>query len=283
MVNFNLRLSSTILPAPRVCAVSYLNTVPLVWGMLHGAQRDAVELSFAVPSLCAERVVRGEADLGLTPVVEMDRHGLTPVSGLGIACRGEVRSILLFARKPWHQIRTLAADAGSRTSVELARIVLARQFGSFPAVRAMAPGLETMLAAADAALLIGDAALQADPARAGWACLDLGAEWLRMTGLPMVFAVWAGRPARWAATIEPLLEASYAFGQSRMSSIIELEADKRGFPRQLVRDYFDRHVIFRLGDAERAGLALFLRLARALDGRALETEALAHDQQQRSS
>lgn len=267
---------------PRICAVSYLNTAPLVWGLLHGPQKGAAEVSFAIPSECARRVVGGDADLGIVPVIEMDRHGLQPVSELCIACRGEVRSILLFSRRPWSEVRTLAADIGSRTSVELARVVLKERYGASPAVRAMPPELDAMLETADAALLIGDAALSVDPERTGIEYLDLGRAWFELTGLPMVFAVWAGRPGAMAAGLDEVLEGSFSYGQASLDAIIENEAETRGFSRELVARYFERNVTFRLGRAERAGLEAFLAAARALDGARSAREGIANDDAERS-
>ncbi len=202
MVHSYLRLAGTPPDKPRICAVSYLNTAPLVWGLLHGPQRGAADLDFAIPSECARRVVAGMADAGIVPVVEMARHGLTPFSGLCIACRGEVRSILLFARRPWAEVETLAADTGSRTSVELARIVLQERFGIRPKIHAAEPHLARMLEEADAALLIGDAALAVDVfhrpgmagPRAGVVRSDGLADGLRCLGrTPPPRAEWACR------------------------------------------------------------------------------------------
>ncbi|MEJ5366699.1 MAG: menaquinone biosynthesis protein [Bryobacteraceae bacterium] len=276
MVHSYLRLAGTPPDKPRICAVSYLNTAPLVWGLLHGPQRGAADLDFAIPSECARRVVAGMADAGIVPVVEMARHGLTPFSGLCIACRGEVRSILLFARRPWAEVETLAADTGSRTSVELARIVLQERFGIRPKIHAAEPHLARMLEEADAALLIGDAALAVDPYSTGLAWLDLGQEWFALTGLPMVFAVWAGRPRPALNGLAAILEGSFSYGEANLDAIIKSEARSRGFPAELVARYFERNVAFRLGAPERAGLEAFLSAVRALDG-ASEAGMHAHD------
>lgn len=276
MVNSYLSPSRTNAEKSRICAVSYLNTVPLVWGLLHGPQRGAADLSFAVPSECARRVVEGEADLGIVPVVEMDRHSLHPFSELCIACRGEVRSILLFARRPWPEVQTLAADTGSRTSVELARIILKERFHSRPRVHAAPPHLGRMLEEADAALLIGDAALAVNPHTSGMPWLDLGQEWLELTGLPMVFAVWAGRPRPALDGVSAILEGSFSYGQNNLDAIIKSEARLRGFSAELVARYFERNVTFRLGAQERAGLEAFLAATRALNG-APGAEVHAHD------
>lgn len=264
LLRWDLVLSRPENKKPRVCAVSYLNTVPLVWGMLHGEQRGLFDLSFAVPSECADRLEDGSADIGIVPVVELPRLGLEVIRGAGIACRGPVRSILLVSRKPLRQIRTLAADQGSRTSVALARILLAEIYGATPEVLSMAPVLDSMLAAADAAVLIGDAALRVDVDRSPLEVWDLGGAWVELTGKPMVFAVWAGRSAV-AAALAGAFAASCRYGLERLEEIIELESARRRLPSELVRTYLTRHIVFELGQNEYDGLELFLERAARLE------------------
>lgn len=253
------------MPRPRVCAISYLNTVPLVWGALNGPQRGTMDLTFAIPSVCAERVVEGDADVGIMPVIEMARHGLDHIPGIGIGCRGAVRSILLISKTPWDRIRVLAADNGSRTSVELARIVLQRKYGADPAIRRMDPDLVRMLDYADAALLIGDAALSIDPEEVGYPCLDLGAEWMEMTGKPMIFALWAGREEKITQRLGDLLRASFFEGMANLDRIVEEESDRRGFSKQLVSRYLSQNTNFILTDEDYQGLDLYLDAVRQLD------------------
>ena len=161
--------------------------------MLHGGQRGLFDLSFAIPAECADRLADGRADIGIVPSVELNRQNLRIIRGTGIACDGPVRSILLISKVPFEEIRTLATDASSRTSVALSRIVLAKKYGVEPRLFSQRPHLGSMLEQCDAALIIGDAALVLDPADLPFHVLDLGAEWTEMTGLPMVFAVWAAR------------------------------------------------------------------------------------------
>jgi chorismate dehydratase len=246
----------------RTGAVSYLNTLPLVWGMLHGPQGDEVELSFSIPSRCAEEVEQGALDVGLVPLAEIARQKLEMAPGLGIACRGAVRSILLFSRVAWRDIRTLSADASSRTSVELARVILRERYGAEPALTPCEPVLEKMLADADAALIIGDPALRLNPEELPFECLDLGAEWLDLTGLPMVFAGWAGKPGLPLERVEMLTRDSYEFGRARLAEIIEKESRARGIAPALAERYLRQHIRYELGPKEHDGLQAFLRLAK---------------------
>lgn len=244
-----------------MCAVSYLNTVPLVWGMMHGDEREIFDLGFALPSECADRLAEGHVDIGILPVVEMARQKLEYFRGTGIACHGPVRSILLISKVPVRQIRTVATDSGSRTSVMLTRVILAEKFGVAPRLISRPADLSAMLGEADAALLIGDAALKVDPAALPFETLDLGGEWVEMTGLPMVFAVWSGRAAAIEERYARAFVDSCAFGMARIEEIVASESAARGFAPALVREYLTEHIAFRLGEKDYAGLELFLQRA----------------------
>ena len=253
-----------------MCAVSYLNTAPLVWGMLHGPQRGAFDLIFRVPSECADLLASGEADIGLVPIFELTRQPLAIVPGVSIASRGAVRSILLVSKKPAREIGTLAADSSSRTSVALARILLSRWFGANARVLIRPPALEPMLAEADAALIIGDPALRLDPDMRGYYIYDLGTEWTGWTGLPMVFAVWAGRNEVITPQVIETLQHSCAWGRARLEEIVAAESVRLGLSAELVRRYLTRHIVCDLGPAEQEGMNRFLSLVRELKDEAAD-------------
>lgn len=229
--------------------------------MAHGKEQHEVELSFSVPSVCAAEIARGETEVGLAPVAEISRQKLEIVSDLGIACRGAVRSILLFARVPWTQVRSLAADSSSRTSVQLAKIVLREKYGIEPEIAEQSPELEQMLASADAALIIGDPALRIDPEHLPYEYLDLGSEWFKLTSLPMVFAAWASKPASRVREFSDVARRSYEFGVARLAEILSSECGKRDIAYELGAKYFRDHIYFELGSEEMTGLQQFLTLS----------------------
>lgn len=245
----------------RVSAVSYLNTWPLVWGFLHGPERGMFEFRFDLPARCAEALGSGEADIGLVPCAELDRLALQFLPHLGIACEGAVRSILLISKCPFRDIRTLAVDSGSRTSVALARILLSERFGNRPVITAHLPSLPEMLAECDAALIIGDPALHLDPAALPYFVLDLGAEWTASTGLPMVFAVWAGRQTVLTPEVAEAFSASWRWGREHMDEIVRAAVAELGYSEALVSEYLNRHIVYELSDRHLRGLELFRRLA----------------------
>jgi len=254
------------LSRPRVCAVSYLNTVPLVWGLLHDPSlQGTFDLRFALPSECADQLARGEADIGIVPVIEMARQGMDYFPGTGIACNGPVRSILLISKVPFRDVRTLATDSGSRTSAMLSQVILAERFGVRPQVFSHPAALEEMLAKADAALLIGDAALRVDPATLPYETLDLGAEWVAMTGLPMVFAVWAGRKEVIREANGRAFLQSCRYGLAHMDDMVRAEPAARNFSEEVVRRYLTQHIVFELGERDYEGMRLYIQHALRLD------------------
>ena len=197
------------------------------------------------------------------PAVELNRQKLEIIRGAGIACHGPVRSIFLISKVPYGEIRKLATDSTSRTSVALSRVILARKHGVEPQVRSHVPHLPSMLENADAALIIGDAALILDPATLPFHVLDLGAEWVQMTGLPMVFAVWAARADFPRQDPKPFLQ-SMRFGRAHIDDIAHSEHIKVGVSEDLARSYLRDNIVFELGEREYAGLQTFLQYASEL-------------------
>lgn len=210
-------------------------------------------------------MAEGQADIGILPVIEMARQKLEYFPGTGIGCRGPVRTILLISKVPYAQIKTLAVDAGSRTSVMLSRVILAERFGATPTTVAMPADMDAMLAHADAALIIGDPALHIDPATIPYACLDLGAEWVDMTGLPMVFAVWSARKEFITARNEQAFRDSLRYGLDHMDDIVREQSPIRGCNEDLTRAYLTKHIAFELGERDYEGMRRYLDLALELD------------------
>lgn len=223
--------------------------------------RPVVELTFSIPSVCADQVAAGVVDIGLVPVAEIARQQLEIVPGVGIAARGPVRSILLFSKVAWREVRTLAADASSRTSVQLAKVILRERFAATPSVFRYEPNLELMLQNADAALVIGDPALEIDPAAQPYASLDLAEEWVTLTGYPFVFAMWAGKPGIPVADLAEITTSSYRAGKAHLAEIAREEAARRRLPEDLALRYLQHHLWYEIGQQEQAGLDAFLSLA----------------------
>jgi chorismate dehydratase len=243
-------------PALRIHVVDYLNAWPLAWGLRTPA--EGLEVAWTTPAACADALASGEADVGLIPSVECQRiAGLVALPGHCVACRGPVESVRLYARVPWEEVRRVALDETSRTSAELARLVLgwrgARVEETFPAPQR----LEGMLEGADAALLIGDEALRAG--HEGLRTLDLGEAWRERTGLPFVFAFWAARGGTDAARAARVLRESAAAGLASLEEVAAAGAEARGLEPERVLAYLRDRVAYELGEAEREGLERFYR------------------------
>ena len=232
--------------------------------MQHGEQQGLFDLQFRIPAECADLVAAGAADIGIIPAFELLGHDFGVVPGVGIACRGAVRSILLIAKRPLGEIQTLAADSSSRTSVALARIILARRYGAEPLVVKRPPDLASMLADADAALIIGDPALHIDPANDSVPRIRSGAG---MDGYDRPADGVCGVGGA-AAVCDPRSGAAFqescAAGLRNIEEIVTAEAPARGFPVDLVRRYLTEHIVFELAEREQRGMDLFLRYGREL-------------------
>src|SRR5258708_13040057 len=155
--------------------------------MLHGEQRDCFDLSFCLPSECADRLQDGRADVGIGRAIERVRQELVTPADTAIICRGDVRSILLISKTPFEKIRTVAADSSSRTSVALTEIILRKKYGAEPVMLPPAPDLAAMLEDCDAALIIGDPPLRIDPSELPYRVLHLEPQWPEMPAPPLAF------------------------------------------------------------------------------------------------
>ena len=223
-----------------------------------------MSIRFDVPSTCARLLEEGAIDLGMVPsIAHLDRPGDRIVPGVCIGSEGPVASVAIFTRRPIRDVRTLALDTSSRTSVALTRVLCARRLDVAPVFVPRPPDPAAMLAAADAALVIGDPALFADARALGAEKIDLGAAWTAMTGLPFVWAFWAGRPGAATPGVVSLLQQTAVEGMARTDAIAD--AYCAGDPaRQIVaRRYLRENLRFQLDDRALDGLRTFYREAAA--------------------
>jgi chorismate dehydratase len=251
----------------RISAISYLNTAPLMWDFEHGEAGSAFDFSYTLPSQCARDLASGAADIGIIPAAAYTSiRGLKIIPGVAIASKQEVRSILLVSKVPLEQVRTVALDTSSLTSVALLKILFARFWRGKPKFSSMEPDLETMLASHDAALLIGDPALLVDRSR--YLTHDLAEEWIRFTGRPFVFAFWAMR--RGALTsVPPGLDVARVFQSSRdhglgepaLAEIVPTWAARLNLSREEIRHYLLENIHYYLDSACLEGMHLFYRYA----------------------
>ncbi|MFZ0637167.1 MAG: menaquinone biosynthesis protein [Candidatus Acidiferrales bacterium] len=275
----------------RISIVEYLNTAPLVWGFAEGPQADRYDLSYTLPSQCAEALRRGEADIAIIPAIEYQRiENLVVLPDMAVAAKREVRSILVVAKKPIELAKRIALDTSSRSSAALVRILAAEHWRIAPEFVEARPDPSEMLQTADAALVIGDPALRiavkmdqlaAKPPSTGDCCggdpkdlpvpgfeslfvYDVAHEWQELTGLPCVLAIWAGR--RDVITPEVVADflASKEYGMAHIADIADVASAKLDLPPEELETYLAEHIDFSLDAENLAGLELYYQKAAAL-------------------
>jgi chorismate dehydratase len=248
------------LPKQRVGIVNFLNSKPLAWGFLKGHHADLFAPSYHPPAMVARMLGQGNLDVGLIPSIEVQRiPRLRVLPDICVAARHEVRSVLLLSRCPPEEIRRVALDQNSRTSVALLRILLRERWNVDPEYLHERPDPERMLTEADAALIIGDPALKVDRDR--YLVHDLAGEWFALTGLPFVFAVWAVRPEVELPDLSFYFKSSLRYGLSSLDTLVRESAAELNLESSDVREYLTENLSFFLRQDEIEGLEEFYRRA----------------------
>jgi chorismate dehydratase len=246
----------------RLGAVDYLNARPLVYGL--ELKNHLFSLRFDAPSKCAALLHEGSIDVGMIPSIEYLRGpSYRIVPSVGIISDGPVASVALFSSKPIDRVASIAADTSSRTSTALAQILCYEVFGIDPELVPMAPDVGAMLKRCDAALLIGDAALFFDHEAAGVLKIDLGEQWTKVTGLPFVWAFWAGRPGALTQQSVEALESARDGGVEVADQLAEAYCGPGR--ADIGRKYFRENMRYMLGEREADGLRRYYELAEEHD------------------
>jgi len=247
--------------AIRISLVHFLNSAPLGWGFLHGPYKEGFEVIPSAPSVCADQLAKGEADIGLIPSIEYQRiPGLAIIPGISIASFEKIRSLLLVKPKWKKEINSVALDTSSRTTAALTKILLYETRGLQPEFVPHPPDLEKMLDRYDAALLIGDAALQINPD--DYDTVDLAEEWNRWQKKPFVCAVWACRKSvGFPSDLVETFHAVKKWGLQRFPEIAACYAKSLNLPVAFLEDYLKRSINFDLGPEHIKGLLAFHRLS----------------------
>ena len=200
----------------------------------------------------------------MIPSIEYLRGDYRIVPGVAITSLGEAASVALFTQVPLERIRRVALDTSSRTSVALLKVLCAERFGIAPAFDDHGPAIGDMLRAADAALLIGDPCLFADAAALGVRKVDLGEEWLAHTGLPFVFAFWAGRPGGIDGATCRRLQQSRDRGIRAIDEIARDYAAGDLARERVAGDYLRHNMKYDLAESHVQALARFYAASAAL-------------------
>jgi chorismate dehydratase len=256
------------MPGLRISAISFLNTAPLMWDFEHGDAGKDFSIDYTIPSACAAALAANQADIGIIPAFTYaEIPELVILPNIAIASKDWVRSILLVSKKALEDVRTVAADISSRTSVALTQVLFTKFFGGPRQLTPHPPRLEEMLHNHDAALLIGDPALQI-PANPSYQLYDLAHIWRERTGLPFVFAFWAVRLDALQRKQEGL-DLKRVFAESRdhglepqnLDLIAKKWSPRLGLSEADIRSYLTENIHYYLDRENHAGLRLFLKYA----------------------
>lgn len=248
---------------PVIAGSTYLNSAPLCYSFLRGAQRPLCHfIPNTSPATCAELLRDGEVDAALIPAIEYQRiEDIALVPGVAVAAHREVRSVFLASLKALEEIETVALDTSSRTSAALTRIFfqhfLRRQVRYLP----WNPDLDEMLGVAHGALIIGDPALRIRFHRRDLRLYDYAGLWYEFTGLPLVFALWAVRRDRLEKVRTVSFEAARREGVEHIPEIIEAAVRELRLPADYLQSYFAQCVVYDLDEQKRAALDRFYELA----------------------
>ncbi|HEY3009454.1 MAG TPA: menaquinone biosynthesis protein [Micromonosporaceae bacterium] len=260
---------------PRVGHIQFLNCLPIYWGLMRSGALIDVDLRKDAPDRLNAALIAGELDIGPISLLEYLRHtdDLLLLPDLAVGSDGPVLSVNVVSTRPLAALGggRVALGSTSRTGALLAQMLLAERYGVFPEYFTCPADLTEMLLEADAAVLIGDAALRAhyEAPRRGLAVTDLGQAWREWTGLPMVFAVWAVRREFAADNPGLVKDVHDAFLRSRDLCLAELDdvaasaARWEPFDAATLASYF-RVLDFSLGDRQVAGLREFAARAAAI-------------------
>jgi chorismate dehydratase len=273
----------------RISIVEYLNTAPLVRGFTHGPLRGKYQLSFTVPSQCAEALRSGAVDVAIIPAIEYQRiPDLAILPNLSIASKKSVRSLLLVSKRPIQEVTHIALDRSSRSTQALTRILCEKLWRIQPEFFEAAPDLPVMLERADAALLIGDPALRLAIACAPGAQRDVAGDtvltaslaglagggsvyiydivekWRAMTNLPAVLAVWAARREAVTPQLVRDFQDSLAFGLQHVDAVASEAAVDMKLPVADLRRYLLENIDYHLDEENLRGLTRYYELAAEL-------------------
>lgn len=270
----------------RISIVEYLNTAPLVWGFTEGPLQGRYELSFTVPSQCADSLRRGDADVAIIPAIEYQRmEDVIALPGMAVAAQGAVRSILVVSKRPIEMAKRIALDSSSRSSAALVRILAKEHWHISPEYIEAEPEPSEMLARADAALVIGDPALRvavkmdylASKKPGGGDCCkgdpkdmpvpgyetlfvyDVAYQWEELTGKPCVLALWVGRKGVITPEVVADFQASKQFGLERIEEIAEAASIKLDLPPKALEHYLSSNIHYDLEPDYIEGLKLYFR------------------------
>jgi len=251
------------MPTPRISASSYSNTAPLIWSFLYGSERGRFELILDnAPARSAELLAQKRVDAALVPVIEYQRiEEVLLVAEVCVGARDKVRSVCLVTKgDDLKNVKTVALDVSSKTSVALTKIIFREFFQKEPDYQEVKPNLAEMLVASDCALLIGDPALTVDEKI--YRKFDLAEVWKKFTGCGFVFAMWMANAEKAEIAKQIDFKRIRDEGLSHLDEIIANYATEILLAPDDFRKYLSENISYTIDDSMRKGLSLYFELAR---------------------
>jgi chorismate dehydratase len=242
----------------RVGAVSYLNTKPLLYGIERSPVAEKIELIIDYPAKIAGMLLRDEMDMGLVPVAIIPQMPEYYINGeYCIGSNNDVASVCIFSETPIEKVERVLMDYQSRTSVQLARILLREYWNVRPEIVDGGTDFRDHLKGTTAGVVIGDRALE--QRHQSPYIYDLAEAWKKLTGLPFVFAAWISNKR-----LDP--DFIKAFDEANRQGILHIDevVAENPYPWFPLRDYFTKHLDYRLDAPKRKGLERFLHYLRVV-------------------
>ncbi|HVS97169.1 MAG TPA: menaquinone biosynthesis protein [Puia sp.] len=236
----------------RVGAVSYLNTKPLLYGIERAPIRKHIDLIIDHPASIASMLVRDEIDMGLVPVAVIPSLREYHINGNHcIGSNGNVASVCIFSETPIERVQKVLLDYQSRTSVQLAKILLREYWKTGPELIPTSSDFRAQIKDTTAGVVIGDRALE-QRLRSPY-IYDLAEAWKDLTGLPFVFAAWISNKR-----LDPSFVAE--FDEANHEGLLHIDEVVAANPYSIfgLREYFTKHLDYRLDAPKRRGLEKFL-------------------------
>ncbi len=254
----------------KISAVSYLNSLPFVYGISHSALKNECDISLDIPSVCAEKLISGKVDVGLIPVAAIPQvTNAHIISDYCIGANGKVKTVCLFSEVPLHEIKTVLLDYQSRTSVMLVKILAKEYWKINPEFVNAEAGFEAKINGTTAAVVIGDRTFNLTPGPSpqgegsrGLLAYDLSDEWKNFTNLPFVFACWVANknlPAQFVAD----------FNNALKNGLNNIDKTLQQFPPTVVttaeaKKYLTENISYDFDAEKKKALELFNELSKKI-------------------
>lgn len=254
----------------RISAVSYLNSLPFVYGLKHSPLAKDCDISLDTPSVCADKLISGKVDIGLIPIAAIQQvpHAKI-ISDYCIGSNGEVRTVCLYSEVPLDKIKTILLDYQSRTSVLLAKILVLEYWKINPEFVDAKKGFEKKIKGTTAGVVIGDRTFSLTPSPSPFGeglgvrlAYDLSEQWKEFTGLPFVFACWVTNKKLSATFVSE-------FNNALENGLNNIDKTLKEFPPSVIskaaaKKYLTENINYDFDSEKKKAMKLFNKLSQKI-------------------